>query len=110
MAGQVFNLNSPKQLGKILFEKLQLPVLKKTKTGFSTDAEVLEELAQHHNIVNKLLEYRMLTKLLTTYLEGMSKLVNPKTGRIHTTFNQTVTATGRLSSAEPNLQNIPIRM
>lgn len=110
MAGQVFNLNSPKQLGKILFEKLQLPVLKKTKTGFSTDAEVLEELVQHHDIVNKLLEYRTLTKLLTTYLEGISKLVNPKTGRIHTTFNQTVTATGRLSSAEPNLQNIPIRM
>jgi len=110
MAGQEFNLNSPKQLGQILFEKLRLPALKKTKTGYSTDAEVLEELAPYHEIVNKLLQYRTLTKLLTTYLEGLSKLVNAKTGRIHTTFNQTVTATGRLSSTEPNLQNIPIRM
>jgi DNA polymerase-1 len=110
MAGEEFNLNSPKQLGVILFEKLGLPALKKTKTGYSTDAEVLEELAQHHEIVNQLLQYRTLTKLLTTYLEGLSKLVNPKSGRIHTTFNQTVTATGRLSSTEPNLQNIPIRL
>lgn len=110
MAGEKFNLNSPKQLGQILFEKLQLPALKKTKTGYSTDAEVLEELSAYHDIVKKLLQYRTLTKLLTTYLEGLSKLVNSKTGRIHTTFNQTVTATGRLSSTEPNLQNIPIRM
>ncbi len=110
MAGQEFNLNSPKQLGEILFERLRLPALKKNKTGYSTDVEVLEELAQHHKIVNLILQYRTLTKLLTTYLEGLSKLVNSKTGRIHTTFNQTVTATGRLSSTEPNLQNIPIRM
>jgi DNA polymerase-1 len=110
LAGETFNLNSPKQLGYILFEKLSLPVLKKTKTGFSTDAEVLEELAPHHEIVVKILEYRTLTKLLATYLDGLSRLINPGTGRIHTTFNQTVTATGRLSSTEPNLQNIPIRL
>lgn len=110
LAGETFNLNSPKQLGCILFEKLALPVVKKTKTGFSTDAEVLEELAPQHEIVAKILNYRVLSKLLTTYLDGLSKLVNPDTGRIHTTFNQTVTATGRLSSTEPNLQNIPIRL
>lgn len=110
LAGETFNLNSPKQLAVILFEKLSLPVWKKTKTGYSTDAEVLEELAPRHEIVAKILSYRMLTKLLTTYLEGLVKLVNPATGRLHTTFNQTVTATGRLSSAEPNLQNIPIRL
>lgn len=110
LAGETFNLNSPKQLGHILFEKLGLPALKKTKTGFSTDAQVLEELAPQHEIVEKILQYRTLMKLLTTYLEGLSKLVNHETGRIHTTFNQTVTATGRLSSAEPNLQNIPIRL
>ncbi len=110
LAGEKFNLNSPKQLGLILFDKLSLPVIKKTKTGYSTDAQVLEELAPHHDIVAKILQYRTLNKLLTTYLEGLSKLVNPVTGRIHTTFNQTVTATGRLSSTEPNLQNIPIRL
>jgi DNA polymerase-1 len=110
LAGETFNLNSPKQLGFILFEKLSLPALKKTKTGYSTDAQVLEELAPHHDIVAIILQYRTLIKLLTTYLEGLSKLVNPATGRIHTTFNQTVTATGRLSSTEPNLQNIPIRL
>jgi DNA polymerase-1 len=110
LAGETFNLNSPKQLGCILFEKLALPVIKKTKTGFSTDAEVLEELAPHHEVVAKILNYRVLSKLLSTYLDGLSKLVNPDTGRIHTTFNQTVTATGRLSSTEPNLQNIPIRL
>ena len=109
-AGESFNLNSPKQLGHILFEKLGLPALKKTKTGYSTDAQVLEELAPHHEIVDNILQYRTLIKLLTTYLEGLSKLVSPETGRIHTTFNQTVTATGRLSSTEPNLQNIPIRL
>ncbi len=110
LAGETFNLNSPKQLGCVLFEKLSLPVIKKTKTGFSTDAEVLEELAPHHEIVAKILEFRTLTKLLATYLDGLSRLVDPVTGRIHTTFRQTVTATGRLSSTEPNLQNIPIRM
>ena len=110
LAGEGFNLNSPKQLGYVLFEKLSLPALKKTKTGFSTDAEVLEGLAPRHEIAAKILEYRMLTKLLATYLDGLSRLVNPGTGRIHTTFNQTVTATGRLSSTEPNLQNIPIRL
>ncbi|MBS4032134.1 MAG: DNA polymerase I [Clostridiales bacterium] len=110
LAGETFNLNSPKQLGTILFEKLSLPAIKKTKTGYSTDAQVLEELAPHHDIVAIILQYRTLIKLLTTYLEGLSKLVNPTTGRIHTTFNQTVTATGRLSSTEPNLQNIPIRL
>lgn len=110
LAGEEFNLNSPKQLAVILFEKLGLPALKKTKTGYSTNAQVLEELAPHHEIVEKILQYRTLIKLLSTYLEGMAKLINPHTGRIHTTFKQTVTATGRLSSAEPNLQNIPIRL
>lgn len=110
IAGEIFNINSPKQLGFVLFEKLGLPALKKTKTGFSTDAEVLEDLAPHHEIAAKILEYRTFIKLLTTYVEGLSKLVSPDTCRIHTTFNQTVTATGRLSSTEPNLQNIPIRL
>ncbi|AIF51125.1 DNA polymerase I [Pelosinus sp. UFO1] len=108
-AGEVFNVNSPKQLGTILFDKLQLPVMKKTKTGYSTDAEVLEKLAGQHAIIDAILEYRMLTKLKSTYLDGMIGLISPDTGRIHTTFNQMVTATGRLSSSEPNLQNIPIR-
>lgn len=108
-AGEEFNVNSTKQLGVILFEKLQLPVIKKTKTGYSTDAEVLEKLAGEHPIVDKLLEYRMLTKLKSTYLDGLQGLIHPRTGRIHTSFNQTVTATGRLSSSEPNLQNIPVR-
>lgn len=110
LAGQEFNINSPKQLGKILFEELKLPVIKKTKTGFSTDAEVLEELAMAHEIVEKILEYRQLTKLKSTYTDGLAALVNHHTGRLHTTYHQTVTATGRLSSAEPNLQNIPIRL
>ena len=108
-AGETFNVNSPKQLGAILFDKLQLPVMKKTKTGYSTDAEVLEKLAGQHAIIDTILEYRMLTKLKSTYLDGMIGLISPDTGRIHTTFNQMVTATGRLSSSEPNLQNIPIR-
>ncbi len=108
-AGESFNVNSPKQLGVILFEKLNLPVIKKTKTGYSTDAEVLEKLAGQHPIIDTILEYRMLTKLKSTYLDGMLGLISSKTGRIHTTFNQMVTATGRLSSSEPNLQNIPIR-
>ncbi|MCE5287510.1 MAG: DNA polymerase I [Pelosinus sp.] len=109
LAGEEFNVNSTKQLGVILFEKLGLPVQKKTKTGYSTDAEVLEKLAGKHPLINNLLEYRMLTKLKSTYLDGLEILVNKTTGRIHTTFNQTVTATGRLSSSEPNLQNIPVR-
>ena len=108
-AGENFNVNSPKQLGVILFEKLHLPVIKKTKTGYSTDVEVLEALAGQHEIIEKILEYRTLTKLKSTYLDGLAVLVCPKTGRVHTTFNQMVTATGRLSSSEPNLQNIPIR-
>lgn len=110
LAGVVFNINSTKQLGKILFEDLKLPVKKKTKTGYSTDAEVLEELAMSHDIVAKVLEYRQLMKLKSTYTDGLAALVNPETGRLHTTFHQTVTATGRLSSSEPNLQNIPIRL
>ncbi|MBS4022467.1 MAG: DNA polymerase I [Dethiobacter sp.] len=110
LAEMRFNLNSPKQLAHVLFEKLKLPAFKKTKTGYSTDAEVLEELAGQHEVAAKILEYRMLVKLQGTYLEGLSKLVRPDSGRIHTTFNQTVTATGRLSSTEPNLQNIPIRL
>ena len=109
LAGEHFNINSTKQLGMILFEKLQLPVIKKTKTGYSTDAEVLEKLVGKHPLIDKLLEYRMLTKLKSTYLDGLDVLICPATGRIHTSFNQMVTATGRLSSSEPNLQNIPVR-
>lgn len=110
LAGEEFNINSPKQLGVLLFEKLQLPVLKKTKTGYSTDAEVLEQLSGRHEIVSRILEYRQLVKLKSTYAEGLLPLVNPKTGRIHSSFNQTVTATGRISSTEPNLQNIPVKL
>jgi DNA polymerase-1 len=110
LAGQEFNLNSPKQLGKILFEELKLPVIKKTKTGYSTDAAVLEELAAAHEIAAKILEYRQFMKLKSTYTDGLAALINPVTGRLHTTFHQAVTATGRLSSAEPNLQNIPVRL
>lgn len=110
MAGETFNINSPKQLGTILFEKLGLPVFKKTKTGYSTDAEVLEQLASKHEVVSRILEYRQLVKLKSTYAEGLLHLVNPDTGRIHSSFNQTVTATGRISSTEPNLQNIPIKL
>ena len=110
LAGEEFNINSTKQLGYILFEKLHLPVIKKTKTGYSTDVEVLENLAEEHEIVARILEYRQLAKLKSTYLDGLVGLINPRTGKIHTTFNQTVTATGRLSSTEPNLQNIPIRL
>ena len=109
LAGDEFNINSPKQLGCILFEKLKLPVQKKTKTGYSTDAEVLEKLAGNHLIIDKILEFRMLVKLKSTYLDALDGLVILETGRVHTTFNQTVTATGRLSSSDPNLQNIPIR-
>ncbi len=109
LAGEEFNISSPKQLGTILFEKLKLPVIKKTKTGYSTDSEVLQTLASEHPIALKIVEYRELSKLRSTYAEALPKLVNPLTGRIHTKLNQTVTATGRLSSSEPNLQNIPIR-
>lgn len=109
MAGEEFNLNSSRQLGVILFEKMGLPVIKKTKTGYSTDAEVLDTLAEEYEFVKDILEYRQLTKLKSTYIDGILKLVRPDTGKVHTTFNQTITATGRLSSTEPNLQNIPIK-
>ena len=109
-AGEEFNINSPKQLGTILFEKLQLPNGKKTKTGYSTSAEVLERLKNEHSIVADILEYRQLAKLKSTYAEGLSHFISEKDGRIHGRFNQTITATGRLSSTDPNLQNIPIRM
>lgn len=110
LAGETFNLNSPKQLGPILFEKLQLPVVKKTKTGYSTAADVLEKLEHEHEIIPKLLLYRQLGKLQSTYIEGLLKVVNKDTNRIHTRFNQALTQTGRLSSIDPNLQNIPIRL
>lgn len=109
MAGREFNINSPKQLGEVLFEELKLPILKKTKSGYSTDADVLERLKPEHPIIEKILEYRTLSKLKATYVDGMLPLINEKTGRIHAKFNQTVTATGRISCTEPNLQNIPIR-
>jgi DNA polymerase-1 len=109
-AGEEFNINSPKQLGNILFKKLNLPVIKKTKTGYSTDAEVLEQLEPQHEIISKILEYRQLVKLKSTYVEGLLSLINPYTGRVHSSFNQTITATGRISSTEPNLQNIPIKL
>ena len=107
-AGGEFNINSPKQLGEVLFERLMLPKSKKTKTGYSTDAETLANLAAHHPIVEDILDYRQVTKLKSTYADGLVKLVD-ENSRIHTTFNQTGTATGRLSSAEPNLQNIPVK-
>ncbi|MHB1419688.1 MAG: DNA polymerase I [Bacillota bacterium] len=110
IAGEKFNIHSTRQLAVILFEKLKLPTSKKTKTGYSTNAQVLEDLAAEHEIVAMVLEHRQLAKLKSTYVEGLQVLANPSTGKVHTTFNQTVTATGRLSSTEPNLQNIPIRM
>lgn len=109
MAGQEFNINSPKQLAKILFTDLALPHGRKTKTGYSTDSKVLEKLALSYDLPKTIIEHRTLTKLKSTYIDKLPKLVHPKTGRIHSSFNQTVTATGRLSSSEPNLQNIPIR-
>lgn len=113
LAGEEFNINSPKQLAEILFEKLNLPVIKntrtKTKSGISTNAEVLETLKNFHPIAKEILDFRALTKLKSTYLDGIKTLINPKTHRVHTNFNQTVTATGRLSSSDPNLQNIPVR-
>ena len=108
LAEEEFNINSPKQLGKILFEKLDLPVIKKTKTGYSTNAEVLEKLQDKHEIIPKITYYRQITKLNSTYVEGLKNVIDLD-GRIHSTFNQTVTTTGRLSSTEPNLQNIPIK-
>lgn len=110
LAGENFNINSPKQLGIILFEKLGLPAIKKTKTGYSTDAEVLEQLSQKHEIVERILEYRSLVKLKSTYADGLLGILDPNTCKIHSSFNQTVTATGRISSTEPNLQNIPIKL
>jgi DNA polymerase-1 len=109
-AGMEFNLNSPKQLGDILFDKLGLPVIKKTKTGYSTDAEVLEKLAPYHEVVSSILNYRQLAKLQSTYVEGLLKEIRGETGKVHTYYQQTIAATGRLSSQFPNLQNIPIRL
>ncbi|MCI8655577.1 MAG: DNA polymerase I [Clostridia bacterium] len=105
-----FNINSTKQLGEILFEKLKLPVVKKNKSGYSTDVDVLEKLREEHPVIEKLLEYRQVVKLNSTYVEGLKPYINPKTKRIHSFFHQTITATGRISSTEPNLQNIPTRM
>ena len=109
LAGGKFNINSPKQLATVLFEKLKLPTARKTKTGYSTDVTVLEELARSHELPRQILEYRQLAKLKSTYVDALPRLINPKTGRLHTSYNQTVAATGRLSSSDPNLQNIPIR-
>ena len=109
LAGEEFNINSPKQLGEILFEKLKLPVIKKTKSGYSTDVDTLEKLQSDHEIIEKILEYRTLAKLNSTYIEGLLPFINID-GRIHSCFHQTVTATGRLSSSDPNLQNIPTRI
>lgn len=108
-AGKTFNINSPKQLGVVLFEDLALPTKKKTKSGYSTGAEVLEKLRDVHPIIGNILEYRKLTKLNSTYVEGLTAVISKDTGRIHSSFHQTVTVTGRISSAEPNLQNIPVR-
>lgn len=109
MAGEEFNINSTKQLGEILFEKMKLPVVKKTKNGYSTDVDVLEKLKKEHPIIEQILEYRQLMKLNSTYVEGLKQYINPITKRIHSFFHQTITATGRISSTEPNLQNIPTR-
>lgn len=110
LAGENFNINSTQQLGKILFEKLKLPIIKKTKTGYSTDVDILEKLKNEHPIIEKILEYRSLMKLNSTYVEGLLPYINKKTNRIHSFFHQTITATGRISSTEPNLQNIPTRI
>jgi len=110
LAGERFNINSPRQLGQILFEKLGLPAGRKTKTGYATNAQILEELAAEHEIVGHVLEYRQLAKLKSTYVDGLLPLIDGETGLLHTIFHQTVTATGRLSSSEPNLQNIPWRL
>jgi DNA polymerase-1 len=107
--GHRFNINSTQQLGTVLFDELKLPSARRTKTGYSTDAQVLEELRGLHPVVEQILEFRQLTKLKATYVDALPGLINPKTGRIHTNFNQTIARTGRLSSSEPNLQNIPVR-
>jgi DNA polymerase-1 len=108
LAGESFNISSPKQLGEILFEKLKLPYGKKTKTGYSTNAEVLDELNKHHPIIEKIMDYRQLTKLFSTYIEGIKQNIF-EDGKVHTIYMQALTTTGRLSSLDPNLQNIPIR-
>lgn len=110
LAGEEFNINSPKQLGEILFEKLGLPVVKRTKTGYSTNIEVLEQLKDQHEIIKEIMEYRQVMKLKSTYVDGLLGVIDPDDGRVHSSFNQTITATGRISSTEPNLQNIPVRM
>jgi DNA polymerase-1 len=110
LAGVSFNLNSPRQLSEVLFGRLGLPVQKKTKTGYSTDIEVLENLSGMHPIIEKLIDYRQVMKLKSTYIDGLLHMINPNDGKIHSSFNQTVTATGRISSTEPNLQNIPVRV
>ncbi|MBE7053295.1 MAG: DNA polymerase I [Ruminococcaceae bacterium] len=109
LSGEEFNISSPKQLGVILFEKLNLPVVKKTKTGYSTDIDVLEKLKGYHEVIENIIEYRSVTKLKSTYADGLLAVINPSDNKIHSSFNQTVTVTGRISSTEPNLQNIPIR-
>ncbi|MBQ5957055.1 MAG: DNA polymerase I [Clostridia bacterium] len=109
VSGMEFNISSPKQLGTVLFEKLGLPVVKKKKTGYSTDAEVLEKLRDMHPVIDLISEYRLMTKLSGTYIDGLENVVDKETGKVHTTFSQTATATGRISSIEPNLQNIPVR-
>lgn len=109
LAGVKFNINSPKQLGKVMFEDMGLPVIRKTKTGYSTDVSVLEELAKDHELPKQILDFRQFAKLKSTYVDALPRLINPKTKRLHTSYNQTVAATGRLSSSDPNLQNIPIR-
>ena len=109
LANEQFNIGSPKQLGAILFDKLRLPAGKKTQTGYSTDVSVLESLLGLHPIIEEILRYRQLTQLKSTYVDALPKMVNPRTGRVHTSYNQAVAATGRLSSTDPNLQNIPIR-
>lgn len=109
ISGCEFNINSPKQLSEVLFDKLGLPVIKRTKTGISTDEEVLKKLSGEHTVPAAILEYRELNKLKSTYIDNLPRLICPKTGRLHTSFNQTITATGRLSSSQPNLQNIPIK-
>ena len=110
ISGEEFNINSPKQLGVILFEKFGLPVIKKTKTGYSTNAEVLDKLKDQSPIIDKIIEYRQIVKLNSTYVEGLLSIINPIDGRIHSSFNQTITTTGRISSTEPNLQNIPVKL
>ena len=109
MAGESFNINSPRQLGRVFFERLKLPSFRKTKTGYSTDHDTLLKLSKNHPLPARVLEYRKLSKLKSTYIDALPRMVNPQTGRVHTSFNQTGTATGRLSSSNPNLQNIPVR-